>query len=114
MKAAVVTTFNAPPRYQDFPDPAAAGDDEIVVKSDVDMVIDYLWGEPTASAMAAVITGRADRGKPREYLAELPALAETITAGRLDVDAQTMPLADVEQAWAAIHATHRIVLAPQP
>jgi NADPH:quinone reductase-like Zn-dependent oxidoreductase len=119
---------------------------------DVDVVIDYLWGEPAASAMAAVITARADRGKPltwieigsiagptaavpsaalraarltivgsgqgsvgvREYLAELPALAEAITAGRLDVDARAMPLADVEQAWADTDVTHRIVLTPVP
>jgi NADPH:quinone reductase-like Zn-dependent oxidoreductase len=116
---------------------------------DVDVVIDYLWGEPTAAAMAAVVTGRADRGRPltwievgsiagrdaripsaalraarltivgsgqgsvsaREYLAELPALAEAITAGTLGVDARAMPLADVERAWAA-DVTQRIVLKP--
>ena len=132
------------------------GEPEVVARrlgsaaSDVDMVIDYLWGEPTASAMVAVITGRADRGKPltwieigsvagptaqipsaalraarltivgsgqgsvgaREYLAELPALAEAITAGKLDIGTRTMPLADVERAWAATDATHRIVLTP--
>jgi NADPH:quinone reductase-like Zn-dependent oxidoreductase len=120
--------------------------------SDVDVVLDFLWGEPAAAAMAAVITARTDRGKPltwieigsiagpvapipsaalraarltvvgsgqgsvsvREYLAELPALAEAITAGRLDVDAQAMPLADVEQAWADTGTSHRIVLIPRP
>jgi hypothetical protein len=116
------------------------------------VVLDFLWGEPTAAAMAAVITARADRGKPltwieigsiagqaaaipsaalraarlavvgsgqgsvgaREYVAELPALAEAITAGRLDVDARAMPLADVEQAWADTGTSHRIVLTPRP
>ena len=120
--------------------------------SDVDVVLDYLWGEPAAGAMAAVITARADRGKPltwveigsvagptaaipsaalraakltiigsgqgsvggHEYLAELPALAEAITAGGIDVDARAMPLADVEQAWADTSASHRIVLTPRP
>ncbi len=118
--------------------------------ADVDVVIDYLWGEPAASAMAALITARPDRGKPlswiqigsiagptaaipsaalraarlsivgsgqgsvgaREYLAELPALADAITTGRLEVDARAMPLADVEQAWTDIDAAHRIVLTP--
>jgi NADPH:quinone reductase-like Zn-dependent oxidoreductase len=122
------------------------------VASDVDVVLDYLWGEPAAAAMAAIITARADRGKPltwveigsvagptaaipsaalraarltvigsgqgsvggHEYLAELPALAEAITAGRIDVDARAVPLADVEQAWADTCASHRIVLAPRP
>ena len=120
--------------------------------SDVDTVIDYLWGQPTTAAMVAIVTDRADRGKPlnwieigsmagpaaqvpsaalraarltivgsgqgsvsaHEYLAELPALAQAITAGALDVDARAVPLADVEKAWAAVGATQRIVLTPQP
>jgi NADPH:quinone reductase-like Zn-dependent oxidoreductase len=119
--------------------------------ADVEVVLDYLWGEPAAAAMTAVLTKRADRGKPltwiqigsvagrtapipsaalrsarlaivgsgqgsvgaREYLAELPALIAEIAAGTLKVDARAMPLADVEQAWAA-DARQRIVLAPQP
>jgi NADPH:quinone reductase-like Zn-dependent oxidoreductase len=118
--------------------------------AEVDVVIDYLWGEPAAAAMIAVLTSRADRGKPltwvqigsvagatapipsaalrsarlqivgsgqgsvspREYAAELPALAQAITAGALDVDARAVPLADVEQAWAAADAKHRVVLVP--
>ncbi len=113
--------------------------------TDVDVVLDYLWGEPAAAAMTAVVTDRADRGKPlawiqigavagataaipsaalraarlqivgsgqgsvstREYLAELPALAEEIAAGTLDVDARAMPLPEVEEAWAAVDAQHR-------
>jgi NADPH:quinone reductase-like Zn-dependent oxidoreductase len=120
--------------------------------ADVDVVIDYLWGEPAAAAMIAVVTHRADRGKPlswiqigsvagrtapipsaalraarlqivgsgqgsvsaREYVAELPAIAEAITAGTVDVDARAVPLAEVEQAWAAAaDANQRIVLTPQ-
>ncbi len=120
--------------------------------ADVDVVIDYLWGEPTAAAMIALLTNRADRHEPltwiqigsvagptapipsaalraarlqivgsgqgsvsaREYLAELPALAEQIAAGRFDVDARAMPLSDVEQAWAAAaDVRKRIVLIPQ-
>ncbi len=118
--------------------------------ADVDVVIDYLWGEPAAAAMIAVLFGRADRGKPltwiqigsvagatapipsaalraarlqivgsgqgsvspREYVAELPALAQAISSGALDVDARAVPLAQVEQAWAAPDAKHRVVLVP--
>jgi len=121
--------------------------------ADVDVVIDYVWGEVTAAAMAAIITARPDRGKPlswieigsvagltapipsaalraarlqivgsgvgsigpREYVAELPALAREITNGSLVIDAQPRPLADVEQAWADAASTpHRIVLLPRP
>ena len=119
---------------------------------DVDVVIDYLWGEPAAAAMIALLANRADRHKPltwiqtgsvagptapissaalraarlqivgsgqgsvsaREYLAELAALAEQITAGPFDVDARAMPLAHVGQAWtAAADARKRIVLTTQ-
>ena len=117
--------------------------------ADGDVVIDYLWGEPAVAAMTAIVTGRADRGRPltwiqigavagataaipsaalraarldivgsgqgsvsvREYLAELPALAEEISAGTFDVDASAVPLADVEQAWTA-GTKQRVVLVP--
>ena len=36
--------------------------------ADVDVVIDYLWGEPAAAAMAALVTGRADRGQPLAWI----------------------------------------------
>ena len=118
--------------------------------ADVDVVLDYLWGPPAADAMVAIVTNRADRGKPlswieigsvagptaeipsaalraarlqlvgsgqgsvstREYLAELDVLAQEIAAGAIDVDARAVPLAQVEQAWAATGAKHRIVLVP--
>jgi NADPH:quinone reductase-like Zn-dependent oxidoreductase len=122
--------------------------------SDVDVVIDYLWGQPTADALAAIVGARADDGQqlswlqigsvagatspipsaalraarlqivgsgqgsvsPRAFLAELPALARTITEGTFQVNARAVPLADVEQAWAdAADAAsgQRIVLTPQ-
>ena len=103
--------------------------------------------------MAAVVTGRADRGRPltwieigsvagptaaipsaalraarltivgsgqgsvspREILAELPELAQEITNGTFDINARTMPLSDVEKAWAdAASTSRRIVLIPRP
>jgi NADPH:quinone reductase-like Zn-dependent oxidoreductase len=36
--------------------------------AEVDVVIDYLWGEPTAAAMTAVVTDRADRGRPLTWI----------------------------------------------
>jgi NADPH:quinone reductase-like Zn-dependent oxidoreductase len=118
--------------------------------ADVDVVLDYLWGQPAADAMIAIITSRADRGRPlswieigsvagptapvpsaalraarlqlvgsgqgsvstREYLAELNVLAQEIAAGTIAVDARPVPLAHVEEAWAATDANHRLVLVP--
>jgi hypothetical protein len=36
--------------------------------SEVDIVLDYLWGQPAATAMAAIVTSRADRGKPLTWI----------------------------------------------
>ena len=35
---------------------------------DVDIVIDYLWGQPTADAMLAVVMNRTDRGQPLTWI----------------------------------------------
>ena len=35
---------------------------------DVDVVVDYLWGPPTASVMATIVTNRSDRGKPLTWI----------------------------------------------
>jgi len=36
--------------------------------TDVDVVIDYLWGQFTTSTMVAAVTGRADRSKPLTWI----------------------------------------------
>ena len=118
--------------------------------AEVDVVLDYVWGPATAEAMVAVVTGRADRGKPlswveigsvggpvaeipsaalraarlqlvgsgqgsvapEEILAELPALADAVDRGELSVDAEPVPLAEVERAWDAPSTRRRLVLTP--
>ena len=35
---------------------------------DVDIVLDYLWGQPAATAMAAVVAGRVDPGQPLTWI----------------------------------------------
>jgi hypothetical protein len=34
----------------------------------VDVVLDYLWGQPAATVLTALITGRADRGRPLTWI----------------------------------------------
>jgi NADPH:quinone reductase-like Zn-dependent oxidoreductase len=48
------------------PDETAARLAETAAEADV--VLDYVWGEPAAAAMAAVITARPDRGKPLTWV----------------------------------------------
>jgi len=60
--------------------------------SDADVVIDYLWGQPAATAMAAVVTDRADRGKPLTWIqigsvagATAPIPSAALRAARLQI-----------------------------
>jgi NADPH:quinone reductase-like Zn-dependent oxidoreductase len=124
-----------------------------VAAAEVDVVLDYLWGEPAAAAMVALVTHRADRSRPlawvqigsvagpiapipsaalrasrlevvgsgqgsvstKAIVAELPELAREIIAGAFEVDARPMPLAQVEEAWAAAARTRqRIVITCGP
>jgi NADPH:quinone reductase-like Zn-dependent oxidoreductase len=117
---------------------------------DVDVVLDYLWGQPAADAIQAVVMDRTDRGKPLAWIqigsvagptAAVPsaalraarlqivgsgqggklgqdgagrhrALAAAITAGTFQVDARTVPLADIETAWKDTGSSQRIVITP--
>jgi NADPH:quinone reductase-like Zn-dependent oxidoreductase len=36
--------------------------------ADVDVVLDFLWGQPAADAMIAIITSRADRSRPLSWI----------------------------------------------
>ena len=132
-------------------DPDAVADRLAEAARDVDVVLDYLWGEPAVTAMVALVTAREPREKPltwvqigsvagrsaaipsaalraarvdivgsgqgsvttAEILAELPALAQEISAGRFTIDAKPVPLADVEQAWRTdAYPNQRVVLLP--
>lgn len=118
---------------------------------EVDVVLDYLWGSPTAEAMRAIVPARVDDQRtltwvqlgsvagleapipsaalratrlqvvgsgqgsvgPRDIVAELPALADAIDGGGLEVDVRPWPLIDVEAAWtAAAETSERIVIVP--
>jgi NADPH:quinone reductase-like Zn-dependent oxidoreductase len=36
--------------------------------AEADVVLDYLWGEPAAAVMAALVTARSDRGRPVDWV----------------------------------------------
>lgn len=42
--------------------------DRVADAADVDVVIDYLWGEPAAAAMVALAMARPDRGRPLMWI----------------------------------------------
>lgn len=119
--------------------------------ADVDIVLDYMWGELAVTAMTLMAAARGDRAKPLSWvsvgsaagpdapipsaalrgsalritgcgqgavapgqvLAEIPEIARCLSSGVLSVDAQAVPLADVERAWTESAGTTRsIVLVP--
>lgn len=125
--------------------------DQLTAAAEVDVVLDYVWGEPTATAMADLLTARRDRSRPltwieigsvagqhapipsaalrsarlqivgsgigsvpgRDFVKEVPKLAEAVAGGAFDVRARAVPLSEVEQAWtAAAKTSDRIVLVP--
>jgi len=125
--------------------------DQLARAADVDVVIDYVWGEPTAAAMVEILTNRRDRGQPltwieigaiagpeaaipaaalraarlqivgsgigsvagRDFVKDLPVLAEAVAHGAFDVRAKAVPLAAVEEVWTSNVGTgDRIVLVP--
>jgi len=70
----------------------ALGFDELSQAADVDVVLDYVWGAPTARAMADIVTARTDRGAPLTWIeigsvagptASIPSAA--FRAARLDL-----------------------------
>jgi NADPH:quinone reductase-like Zn-dependent oxidoreductase len=64
-------------------------------------------------AMRLQIVGSGQGSVPaRDILAELPALATEISGGGFQLDARTVPLADVEAAWNDTDAEERIVFTP--
>jgi NADPH:quinone reductase-like Zn-dependent oxidoreductase len=48
--------------------------DVATAAADVDVVLDYVWGEPAAEAMGAIVTHRADRARPLTWV-EIGAVA---------------------------------------
>jgi NADPH:quinone reductase-like Zn-dependent oxidoreductase len=136
-------------QLSDDPDATAAALAQAA--AEVDIVIDYLWGEPAQQAMLALLRGRADRSRLLEwiqigavagasielpsvalrsanlrlqgsgqgavtaqgYVAELPSLVAEIAEGKIAVNAQRWPLAEVERAWLEPEVPgERIVLIP--
>jgi NADPH:quinone reductase-like Zn-dependent oxidoreductase len=125
--------------------------DQLARAADVDVVIDYVWGETTSAAMTEIVTNRTDRAKPltwlevgaaagpdaavpaaalrscrlqilgsgigsvpgRDFIEELPELAQAVADGGFEIRAQAVPLAEVESIWtSSAESRDRIVLVP--
>ncbi len=57
-----------------FDDRAVTGHRLADAAAEVDVVIDYLWGEPASSAMVALLTARSDRSRALDWI-EIGAMA---------------------------------------
>ncbi|THA34065.1 zinc-binding alcohol dehydrogenase family protein [Streptomyces sp. A1277] len=66
--------------------------DEIAAAADVDVVLDFVWGEPAAGAMLPLLTARADRSAPLTWVqigsmagASAPVPSAALRAARLQI-----------------------------
>ncbi|GAA0281042.1 quinone oxidoreductase family protein [Cryptosporangium japonicum] len=66
--------------------------DQVERAADVDVVIDYVWGEPSARAMVPMLTARADRSAPLTWVqigsvagASAPIPSAALRAARLQI-----------------------------
>ncbi|WIN00338.1 zinc-binding alcohol dehydrogenase family protein [Actinoplanes oblitus] len=66
--------------------------DEISAAADVDVVLDYVWGEPAATAMIPMLTARTDRSAPLTWIqigsmagATAPIPAAALRAARMRI-----------------------------
>ena len=57
-----------PDRLAALPADRALTLDNVGEAADVDVVLDYLWGPPTADALREIVTHRADRGRPLTWV----------------------------------------------
>ncbi|MGY2032412.1 quinone oxidoreductase family protein [Nocardia gipuzkoensis] len=86
--------------------------------ADVDVVLDYVWGEPSARAMTAMITARRDRGTPLNWIQigsvagqTLPVHSSLLRASRLQICGSGIGsvsprdfLAELPELAVAVHA----------
>lgn len=86
--------------------------------ADVDVVIDYVWGEPSAHAMTAMITARRERGAPLDWIQigsvagqTIPLHSSLLRASRLQVVGSGIGsvsardfLAELPELAGAVHA----------
>jgi NADPH:quinone reductase-like Zn-dependent oxidoreductase len=111
--------------------------DQLADVADVDVVLDFLWGDVTAHALVDIVGHRSDRLRPltwvqvgsmagasssipsevlraaavtvvgsglgsvppRDFVAELPAIAAAVSSGELSIPTRVVPLADVGDVW---------------
>ncbi|GLY37575.1 NADPH:quinone reductase [Amycolatopsis sp. NBRC 101858] len=55
-------------RLAEVPADEALTFDELGKAADVDVVLDYVWGPPTADALRTIVTERSDRGRPLTWV----------------------------------------------
>lgn len=137
-------------RIIEFGDDESVKDELADAGKNIDVVLDFLWGEPTKTALYAIVPNRTDdqqlltwiqigsvaglespipsaalRGvnlriigsgqgsvAPGDYRKEVEELASEVLKGTFDTAARSVPLSEVETAWADTGSSERIVVVP--
>ncbi|WP_333734232.1 zinc-binding alcohol dehydrogenase family protein [Streptomyces sp. IBSBF 3010] len=86
--------------------------EEIAAAADVDVVLDFVRGEPAAGAMLEIVGSGIGSLSARDFLAELPELASAVTEGALDVRARAVAPSGIGEAWNDHRSDERLVYVP--
>ena len=98
-------------RLAEVPADEALTFDELGKAADVDVVLDYVWGPPTAEALRTIVTERSDRGRPLTWVEigsvagrtiELPSAA--LRAARLQLVGSGQGSVPTKDIVAELHA----------
>ncbi|WP_284740629.1 quinone oxidoreductase family protein [Amycolatopsis sp. RTGN1] len=98
-------------RLAEVPADEALTFDELGKAADVDVVLDYVWGPPTAEALRTIVTERSDRGRPLTWVEigsvagrtiELPSAA--LRAARLQLVGSGQGSVPTKEIVAELHA----------
>jgi NADPH:quinone reductase-like Zn-dependent oxidoreductase len=98
-------------RLADVPADEVLTFDELGKAADVDVVLDYVWGPPTAEALRTIVTERSDRGRPLTWVEigsvagrtiELPSAA--LRAARLQLVGSGQGSVPTQDIVAELHA----------
>ena len=98
-------------RLAEVPADEALTFDELGKAADVDVVLDYVWGPPTAEALRTIVTERSDRGRPLTWVEigsvagrtiELPSAA--LRAARLQLVGSGQGSVPTQDIVAELHA----------
>jgi NADPH:quinone reductase-like Zn-dependent oxidoreductase len=119
MHAAAVRSFDTPPSFEEFPAPAPADDDEVLVEVVASALHPRVRSQAggshyTSTDQLPLVPGidGVGTGPAGEFVAELPELAGRISDGTFAIATRPVPLREVHATWTEAGDGRRIFFVP--